>query len=39
MFPLGRWAIVYMDGCLMHSPTLEQHLLDIAEVLEFFHSW
>ena len=36
-FPLGQWAIVYMDGCLMQSPTLEQHLLDIAEVLKFFH--
>ena len=26
--PLGRCALVYMDDCLVHSPTLEQHLLD-----------
>ena len=26
--PLGRCALVYMDDCLMHLPTLEQHLLD-----------
>ena len=32
--PLGRCALVYMDDCLVHSPTLEQHLLDVAEVLE-----
>ena len=25
-----------MDDCLIHSPTLEQHLLDVAEVLEIF---
>jgi hypothetical protein len=25
-----------MDDCLVHSPTLEQHLLDVAEVLETF---
>jgi hypothetical protein len=25
-----------MDDCLVHSPTLEQHLLDVAEVLEIF---
>ncbi len=25
-----------MDYCLVHSPTLEQHLLDVAEVLEIF---
>jgi hypothetical protein len=25
-----------MDDCLVHSPTLEQHLLDVAEVLEVF---
>jgi hypothetical protein len=34
--PLGRCALVYMDHCLVHSPTLEQHLLDVAEVLEIF---
>ena len=34
--PLGRCALVYMDDCLIHSPTLEQHLLDVAEVLEIF---
>ena len=34
--PLGRCALVYMDDCLVHSPTLEQHLLDVAEVLETF---
>jgi len=34
--PLGRCAMVYMDDCLVHSPTLEQHLLDVAEVLEIF---
>jgi hypothetical protein len=33
---LGRCALVYMDDCLVHSPTLEQHLLDVAEVLEIF---
>ena len=32
--PLGRCALVYMDDCLVHSPTPEQHLLDVAEVLE-----
>ena len=31
-----RCALVYMDDCLVHSPTLEQHLLDVAEVLEIF---
>ena len=31
--PLGRCALVYMDDCLVHSPTLEQHLLDVEEVL------
>ena len=35
--PLGRCALVYMDDCLVHSPTLAQHLLDVAEVLEIFH--
>jgi hypothetical protein len=25
-----------MDDCLIHSPTLKQHLLDVAEVLEIF---
>jgi heme-degrading monooxygenase HmoA len=25
-----------MDECLLHSPTLEQHLHDVAEVLEIF---
>ena len=34
--PLDRCALVYMDDCLIHSPTLEQHLLDVAEVLEIF---
>ena len=34
--PLGRCALVYMDDCLIHSPTLEQHLRDVAEVLEIF---
>ena len=34
--PLGRCALVYMDDCLVHSPTLEQHLLDVGEVLEIF---
>ena len=31
----GRCALVYMDDCLLHSPTLEQHLL--ADVLEIRH--
>ena len=34
--PLGQCALVYMDDCLVHSPTLEQHLLDVEEVLEIF---
>ena len=34
--PLGRCALVYMYDCLVHSPTLEQHLLDVEEVLEIF---
>lgn len=34
--PLGRCALGYIDDCLVHSPTLEQHLLDVAEVLEIF---
>ena len=34
--PLGRSALVYMDDCLVHSPTMAQHLLDVAEVLEIF---
>ena len=34
--PLGRCALCFMDDCLVHSPTLEQHLLDVAEVLEIF---
>ena len=34
--PLGRCALVYMDDCLVHSLMLEQHLLDVAEVLEIF---
>jgi hypothetical protein len=25
-----------MDNCLVHWPTLEQHLLDVAEVLDIF---
>jgi hypothetical protein len=32
--PLGRCAQVYMDDCLVHSPMLAQHLLDVEEVLE-----
>ncbi len=32
--PLGRCALVYMDDCLVHSATLEQHLLDMAKVME-----
>ena len=34
--PLGRCALVYMDDCLVHSSTLEQHVLDVEEVLEIF---
>ncbi len=36
--PLGWCALVYMDDCLVHSPTLEQRLLDrdVEEVLEIF---
>ena len=34
--PLGSCALVYMNDCLVHSPTLEQHLLDVGEVLEIF---
>jgi hypothetical protein len=34
--PLGRCALVYMDDCLVHSLMLEQHLLEVAEVLEIF---
>ena len=34
--PLGRCALVYMDDCLVHSPTLEQQLLDAVKVLEIF---
>jgi hypothetical protein len=34
--PLGRCALVHMDDCLVHSHSLEQHLLDVAEVLEIF---
>ena len=34
--PLGRCALVYMDDCLVHSPTLEQHLLGVAELLEIY---
>ena len=37
---LGRCELVYMDDCLEHSTTLEQHLLDVeepsAKVLEIF---
>ena len=32
--PLGRCALVNMDDCLVHSPTLGQ--LDVAERLETF---
>ena len=36
--PLGRCALVYMDDCLVHSTTLEQHLVDsdVAEALKIF---
>ena len=34
--PLGRCDWVHMDDCLVHSPTLEQHLLDVAEEIEIF---
>ena len=34
--PLGRRALVHTDDCPVHSPTLEQHLLDVAEALEIF---
>jgi hypothetical protein len=34
--PLGRCALCYLNDCLVHSPTLEQHLLDVEEVLEIF---
>ena len=34
--PLGRSALGYMDDCLCHSTTLEQHLHDVREVLEIF---
>mmetsp|Transcript_56278 Transcript_56278/g.117623 ORF Transcript_56278/g.117623 Transcript_56278/m.117623 type:complete len:170 (-) Transcript_56278:690-1199(-) len=34
--PLGRCTLVYMDDCLVHSPTLAKHLLDVAEVLQIF---
>jgi hypothetical protein len=34
--PLSRCVLVYMDDCLVHLLTLEQHLLDVAEVLEIF---
>ena len=30
--PLGRCALVYIDDCLVHSSTLEQHVLDVEEV-------
>ena len=33
---LGRCILVYMDDCLVHSPKMEQHLLDVAEALEIF---
>ena len=29
---LGRCALVYMDACLLHLPSLEQHLLDVADL-------
>ena len=32
----GRCALVYRDDCLVHSLTLEQHLLDVEAVLEIF---
>ena len=31
--PLHRSVVVYMDDLLCHSPTLEQHLRDVREVL------
>ena len=36
---LGWCTLVYMDDCLVHSSTLEQHLLDIAVVHEIFRRW
>jgi hypothetical protein len=33
---LGWYMLGYMDYCLVHSQRLEQHLLDVAEVLEIF---
>jgi hypothetical protein len=33
---MGRCALVYMDDCLVHSPTLEPHLLDVEKALEIF---
>jgi hypothetical protein len=34
--PLGWYVLGYMDYCLVHLQRLEQHLLDVAEVLEIF---
>ena len=31
--PLHRSVVVYMDDLLCYSPTLEQHLKDVREVL------
>lgn len=31
--PLNRCVVVYMDDLLIYSPTLEQHLADVREVL------
>ncbi len=34
--PLDRCELVYMDKCLIHSSTLEQDMLDVAELMEIF---
>jgi hypothetical protein len=36
LLALGRCALGYMDDVVVFSATLEQHLLDVAEVLEIF---
>ena len=33
---MGRCVLVYMDDCSVHSPTIEQHLLDVEEILDAF---
>ncbi len=39
--PLGRCALAYMDDCLVHSPTLQQYLLDPdpESSRSCFHGW